>query len=218
MGSPPPLRDALRAGESDDFLADPCCVEWRRPQEVPYRVTDAQRQRYGVIGLAAGVILFFVGVIAVHFTSLPEVDAVGRELYPHIPRCAWFETWEACWVLPTAGQLTALLGSQLAIGAIVFGWIWKRPLTWAGASVAAFLFTLELIILLGIVPNEWLALTQGTLDWTEQRIILRIPRWLVLNNEVALSYGALKDIVVAGYSTTVLIAVAVVISTEIGES
>lgn len=195
---------------STDFLGTPGCVQWRRPQEVPDRVTDAQRQRYGVIGLVIGAAVFFVGVFAVHFTSLPDTNAVGQDLYPHIPRCFWFETTRPCWVLPTTAQLTAFAGSQIAIGAIVFGWIWKRNLTWAKATVGAFLLTLELIVLLGIVPNQFLALTQGTLAWTEQKVILTIPRWLVFNNNIDLTFGALKDIVTAGYSTTVLVVVAVV--------
>ena len=172
-------------------------------------MTDEQRHRIGVIGVAAGTIIFFAGVFAAHFTGLPETNAVGQELYPHIPRCFWFETARPCWVLPTTTQLIALVGSQIAIGAIVFGWIWKRPLTWARATVGAFLFTLEMIILLGIVPNEWLAIAQGTLAWTEQKVIFTIPPWLLLNNDVDITYGVLKDVIAAGYSTTVLIAVAV---------
>lgn len=171
-------------------------------------MTDVQRQRIGVIGLAVGTVLFFVGVFAAHFTALPETNAVGQELYPHIPRCLPFEAGP-CWMIPTMSQLTAFLGSQIALGAIVFGWIWNRPLTWALATVAAFIFTLEMLILLGIVPNEWLALAQGTLNWNEQRILVTVPRWLVLNNEINISYGVIKEMIAAGYSTTVLIGVAV---------
>jgi len=82
-------------------------------------------------------------------------------------------------------------------------------MTWARATVGAFLFTLEMLILLGIVANEWLGLAQGTLAWTEQKTLITIPRWLILNNEVHISLGVVKDMLVAGYSTTVLIAVAV---------
>ncbi len=177
--------------------------------EEPHRVTDAQRRRIGVVGLAVGALMFFAGVFAAHFFGLPETNSVGQEIYPNIPRCFWFETARPCWVLPTTAQTVALIGSQIAMAAIVFGWIWKRPLTWALATVGAFLFTLELIVLLGIVPNQWLALAQGTLDWTEQRTLFTVPSWLVLNNEVKISYGAIKDVVVAGYSTVVLIVVAV---------
>jgi uncharacterized membrane protein (Fun14 family) len=179
-------------------------------------VTDAQRQRFGVIGIVAGTVLFFVGVFAAHFTGLPETNAVGQELYPHIPRCLPFEPFQSgllsssgCWLIPTSMQMVALIGSQLALGAIVFGWIWKRELTWARATVGAFIFTLEMLILLGIVPNQWLALAQGTLDWNTQRTMISIPKWLVLNNDVSISYGAVKDIIAAGYSTTVVIGVGV---------
>lgn len=172
-------------------------------------VTEAQRQRIGVIGLVAGTVIFAFGVVAAHFTGLSETNNVGQEIYPHIPRCAWFEDGTACWVIPITSKLIAFVGSQIALAAVVFGWIWKRPMTWARATVAAFLFTLEMIVLLGIVPNEWLGLAQGTLDWTEQRIVLSVPGWLILNNEVHVSLGVLKDVVAAGYSTLVLIAVAV---------
>ena len=171
-------------------------------------MTDAQRQRLGVIGLAVGAALFTFGVFAAHFTGLSETNNVGREIYPHIPRCAWFET-SACWVLPIASKLVAFIGSQIALVALVFGWILNRPMTWARATVGAFLFTLEMIILLGIVANEWLGLTQGTLAWTEQRILVTIPSWLVLNNDVHISLGVVKDMIVGGFSTAVLIAVAV---------
>ena len=171
-------------------------------------MTDAQRQRLGVIGLAVGAALFTFGVFAAHFTGLSETNNVGREIYPHIPRCAWFET-SACWVLPIASKLVAFIGSQITLVALVFGWILNRPMTWARATVGAFLFTLEMIILLGIVANEWLGLTQGTLAWTEQRILVTIPSWLVLNNDVHISLGVVKDMIVGGFSTAVLIAVAV---------
>lgn len=171
-------------------------------------MTEAQRQRIGVIGLVVGAALFVFGVFAAHFTGLSATNNVGQEIYPHIPRCAWFET-EACWVIPMASKMVAFIGSQIALAALVFGWIWNRPMTWARATVAAFLFTLEMIILLGIVANEWLGLAQGTLAWTEQKILVTVPKWLVLNNDLHVSFGVLKDMLVAGYSTTVLIVVAV---------
>jgi len=159
------------------------------------------------MGLVVGTLLFFFGVFAAHFTGLAETNNVGQEIYPHIPRCAWFESG-ACWVIPITTKVIAFVGSQVALAAIIFGWIWKRPTTWAIATVAAFLFTLEMIILLGIVANEWLGLAQGTLAWTEQKILITVPKWLVLNNDLHVSYGVVKDMIVAGYSTTVLLIVA----------
>jgi hypothetical protein len=173
-------------------------------------VTDHKRQRIGAIGATVGLIMLTAGVAVAHFSGLPTTDTVGREIYPWIPRCAWFEgDPNACWVIPTVGHLTAFVGSQILLAAIVFGWIFDRPLTWARATVAAFLFTLEMMIIFGIVPNQWLALTQSTLNWSEQRIAFDIPRWLVLNNKVSISFGALKELVVAGYTTTMLVAVLV---------
>ena len=173
-------------------------------------MTEQKRTRIGVIGVVIGFLLLAVGVAIAHFTGMDPVDSVGRPIYPSIPRCVFFESDpKTCWVLPITGGLIAVLGSQIAIGAIVYGWIYGRKLTWALATVGAFLFTLEMMILVGIVPNQWLNLAQGTLDWSERKIFLTIPKWLVLNNNVAISYGTLKDIIVAGYTTTVVAGVAV---------
>lgn len=173
-------------------------------------MTEQQRRKWGIAGVVAGGAMLAVGVLVAHFTGLPELDSVGREIYPSIPRCApWENDPNTCWMIPTAGQGLAVLGSQILMLGVVVGWIWDRELTWALATVGAFLFTLEMLILLGIVPNQWLNLTQGTLEWTEQRVAFTIPKWLVLNNEVAISYGVFKDAVVGGYAAGVLGAAAV---------
>lgn len=172
-------------------------------------VTEQKRRRIGIIGLGAGLALVAVGVVIAHFTALPSFDGVGRPIVSWVPRCMFFEEAGRCWVLPLTGGAIAILGSQIAIAAVVFGWIYERRLTWALATVGAFLFTLEMIILLGVVPNQWLSLAQGTLDWSERKILFEVPRWLVLNNSISISFGMLKDVIAAGYSTTVLAAVAV---------
>lgn len=172
-------------------------------------MSEAQRRRIGIIGLVVGTAVFFLGAFAAHFTELPPTNNVGQEIYPHIPRCVWFEAQPSCWVLPITTKTISFIGSQIALGALVFGWLWQKKMTWARATVGSFIFTLEMLILLGIVPNEFLGLTQGTLAWTDQKILVSIPPWLVLNNEVNISYAAVKDAIAAGYSTTVLIAVAV---------
>jgi hypothetical protein len=173
-------------------------------------MTEQQRRKWGIVGVVAGSAMLVVGVLVAHFTGLPELDSIGREIHPSIPRCAPFENNpESCWMLPTAGQGIAVLGSQIMMLGIVFGWIWDRKLTWALASVGAFLFTLEMIILFGIIPNQWLNLTQGTFEWTQQKVAFTIPKWLVLNNDVSISYGAIKDMVSGGYAAGVLGAIAV---------
>ena len=172
-------------------------------------VRDTRRIRIGVAGLAVGLVLMVLGILIAHFTGLPETDAVGRDLYPDIPRCLGFETSGSCWVLPTTGQLIGVIGSQILLAAIVFGWVLGKPLTWATATVAAAVFTLEMLILFGIVPNQWLALTQGTFEWTSQKIAFTLPSWLVLGNEVGISYAVIKDVVAGGYSAALLGAIAV---------
>jgi hypothetical protein len=174
-------------------------------------VTEQKRRRIGVLGVVVGLVLLAVGVAVAHFTALPAVDSVKQPIYSWIPRCVFFErSSESCWVLPITGGIIAVIGSQIGIAAIVFGWIYERKLTWALATVGAFLFTLEMIILLGVIPNQWLTLAQGTLDWSERRTLFTVPKWLVLNNHVAISYGMVKEVIAAGYSTTVLAAVAVI--------
>ncbi len=173
-------------------------------------MNEQRRRRIGVIGVSLGTVMLIVGVAIAHFTDLPLQDSVGRDIYSWIPRCAFFENDpNACWALPYTGMGIAFLGSQIAMAAMVYGWIYERPMTWALATVAAFLFTLEMMILFGIVPNQWLNLTQGTLEWTHQKIAFTIPRWLVLNNDVSISYGVLKDAISGGYSAGVLGGVAV---------
>ncbi|HSR14742.1 MAG TPA: hypothetical protein VLL51_03275 [Gemmatimonadales bacterium] len=173
-------------------------------------MTEQQRVRIGIAGIGAGLALLTLGILIAHFTGLAETDAVGREIYPHIPRCMpWENEAATCWMLPTAGQAIGLVGSQLLLGGIVVGWILGRPLTWVRAAVGAFLFTVEAIILFGVVPNQWLTLAQGTFEWTQQKIAFTLPTWLTLNNEVSISYGTIKDIVSGGYSATMLGLIAV---------
>lgn len=162
-------------------------------------MTDRKRVLVGVGGLAAGLAVFTVGIVIAHFTNLPKFDAQGNEVLPSIPRG---------WQLYTLGQLTAVGGSQIMIGAVVFGWLWERPLTWVRATVAALLGWIQLVLYFGIIPSEMLNLAQGPLEWTS-RTAFTIPKWLVLNNEVSISYSALKDAIVAGYYTNAFIALVV---------
>ena len=173
-------------------------------------MTERQRQRLGIAGVVVGLLLLGVGIAGAHFSALPETNSLGQEIYPHVPRCAWFEGDAAtCWVIPTSGQIVALLGSQVLFAGILVGWILNRPLTWSRASLAALLTTVEMLILFGVVPNQWLGLTQGTFEWTSQKVAFTLPRWLMLNNEVSISYGVIKDVVSGGYSALMLGIVAV---------
>jgi hypothetical protein len=173
-------------------------------------VTEQRRLRLGVVGVAVGLVLLTFGILMAHFTGLSETNSVGQEIYPHIPRCLPFEDGPAkCWMIPTTGQIIALVGSQILLAAVVFGWVLGRTLTWSRATLAAFVFTVEMLILFGVVPNQWLTLTQGTFEWTGQKIAFTLPTWLMLNNEVSISYGVIKDVVSGGYSAALLGAIAV---------
>ncbi len=113
------------------------------------------------------------------------------------------------WLWVTLGQLVAFAGVQLMIFGAAMLWVANRRLTWARATFAAFLVWIEMAFIFGIVPSEWLNLTQGPLEMTSQRIAFGIPSWLVLGNEVNVSFGALKDAVSAGYNTMMLLVAAV---------
>ena len=94
----------------------------------------------------------------------------------------------ASWAAPRAEVAVAVQGS-------------------AGQSFAAFLAMFELVLLLGNVASEWLNLAQGPLNWTEQNDAFTIPGILVLQNEVGVSWGAIKDFISINYNMAALTAI-----------
>ncbi len=165
--------------------------------------TDKQLSRYRLAGIAAMVAGSLVGIggaLIAHFTGLSEFDDLGRELYPAIPRG---------WLFVVIGQVISLGGVLLLLAGVAVAYLYGRPMTWARAAVGASLFVSMMMILFGIVPNEWLTLTQSVWEWTPQKIAVTIPAWLVLNNDVSISYAAIKDIVSGTYVVVALGAIAV---------
>lgn len=154
----------------------------------------------GTAAIALGSVAALAGALAAHFTGLDEVDGLGREIYPSIPRG---------WVYETIGQTISLTGVLILLGGITLAFLYQREMTWARASIGAVVFVSVMMILFGIIPNEWLTLTQSTLEWTPQKIAITIPPALVLNNDVAISFAAIKDIVSGTYAVVVLGAVIV---------
>ena len=150
-----------------------------------------------VIGIITA--LFFSWVV--HLTELPEIDELGREVYSYVPR-GWFWT--------TVAQFIALNGVMLAMAGATLAFVYDRPLTWARAGLGAALFTGLMVILFGVIPNQMLTLAQGPLEWTSQKVFITIPPALVLGNDLAISYQVLKDMLVAGFATTNLIIIAVI--------
>lgn len=146
--------------------------------------------RAGVAGIVIGAGAAIVGVLIAHFTGLGEFDDLGREIYPVVPR-GWF--------YELSGQVIALGGVLLMMAGTTLAFLYERKMTWARASIGAALFTGLMMILFGVIPNQWLTLTQAVWEWTPQKILITIPPALVLNNDVAISYAALKDAIVTGY-------------------
>ena len=157
------------------------------------------RYRIGFISIVSGIGGMTIGVLIAHFAGFPEGEFID-----------YFNWMPRGWLPQTIGQLLAFGASQLLLlGMVLVVWN-QKELTWAKATYFSFIVWIEMAILLGIVPSEWLNLAQGPLEWTGQREFINFPPILFLNNEICLSLVALKDIIQAGISTNFLIAGCVV--------
>ena len=131
-----------------------------------------------------------------------------------VPRGCIIEGSDWCFPFFTLGHLVALAGSQLMLGGLMIAVVLGRKLTWALATFAAFIVMFELVLLVGTVASEWLNLAQGPLNWTEQNDAFPTEttaawladgwRFIMLGNDVGISWGAIKDIVSVNYSMAVL--------------
>lgn len=164
-------------------------------------MNERRRLAIGYLAIAVGIATTILASVAVHMSSAPEFDEFGRELYSFMPRG---------WVIVVIFQSIALGGVLLAMAGAAFGFLYKRTLTWSRAMLGALLYAGLMLILFAIIPNEFLTLVQSTLEWTPQKIFITIPPVLVLNNTVEISYAALKDMISAGYVTTLLVIIPVV--------
>lgn len=154
---------------------------------------EQQRSRIGWGLLVSGAFTLAVGVVIVHWAQFGPDDVV--DVLGWMPR-GWFPK--------TIGYLVALGGSQMMLAGAALAFVLGRRMTWAVAAFAAFLAWIELVIVFAIVPSEWLNLAQTDLDWSSQRIAFTIPPWLVLGNEIDVSFAALKDAISGTYNLVVL--------------
>lgn len=167
----------------------------------------AAHQRYlrmGVLVMAAGAGIALIGSLAVHFIGLPKINSFGEEIYSWIPRG---------WQITLVAQIVALTGVLVAMAGMALAFLYQRELTWARATIGAFLFTSLMMILFGVIPNEFLTLTQSTLDWSGLKLAVPacsltdswfcLPEFVTLGNPVSISYAALKDMIGQGYILTV---------------
>lgn len=164
-------------------------------------MNERRRLAIGYLAIAVGIATAILASVGVHMASAPEVDEFGRELYSFMPRG---------WVVVTVFQSIALGGVLMAMAGAAYGFLYQRTLTWSRAMFGALLYTGLMLILFAIIPNEFLTLVQSTLEWTPQKIFITIPPILVLNNTVEISYAALKDMISAGYVTTLLIVIPII--------
>ena len=120
-----------------------------------------------------------VAVIWIHFTSLPPER--GRRGHLQL------DTEQP--LAKGVGYLVVFAASQMMVVGALFLWVLNQRMTWSRALFAAFVTWLELVIIFGMVPSEWLNFAQTDLDWSSQRVAVIIPPILVLGNTVEISYA-----------------------------
>ncbi|MBW3666786.1 MAG: hypothetical protein KY394_04235 [Actinobacteria bacterium] len=180
-----------------------------------YRLAELSESRRKAIGaalLVAGLLGLVLGVIWIHWSSIPRTEIVGGVQTPvTVDYLNWFPRgviWKGI------GYLIVLGATTLALVGSLFLWVLNRPLTWARATVAAFITWIALVFYFGIVPSEWLNYAQTDLDWSSQRVALSIPPFLMLGNEVDISWAVVKDLISANYHV-VMLGVAAVLAIQI---
>lgn len=164
-------------------------------------LTDRKKLAIGLGLIVVGFVTTVAASLFVHVAESPLVDAYGNESYTVVPR-GWFPA--------TIGQLVAVGGVLLAIGGATLAFVYGRPLTWARATVGAALFTGLMVVIFGVIPNQWVALAQASLEWTPQKILVTIPPALVLGNDLSISYATLQEMIIGGYPVVMLGIVATV--------
>jgi hypothetical protein len=163
-------------------------------------VTERKQLIAGAGLIVLGTVVAIAGSFLVHTAEADKFNDLGQEIYANFPRG---------WLPATIAQIIALGGALMAMAGIALAFLYGKTLTWARAMIGALLFTGLMAIIFAIIPNQMLTLFQANLEWTPQKIFITIPPFLVLGNDVSISYAALKDAIVAGYVTVMLIAVPV---------
>lgn len=175
-------------------------------------LTDARRKQIGSGLLIAGMLGLILGVIWIHWSSIPVTETVdGVEMPVVVDFLNW---WPRGMFWKGAGYLIVLGATTFALIGATFLWVLNQKMTWARATFAAFIMFISLVFYFGIVPSEWLNFAQTDLDWSSQREFVLLPPWLLLGNEVSISYAAVKDSIQMGYSLG-LLAVGAVLAIQI---
>lgn len=159
-------------------------------------LSDSRRKLIGATLLFLGVVGLALAVFWIHWSSYPETELVDGVEVPYVVEYFnWFPRgtlWKAIGYLMAGGAATfAIIGAT-------FLWVLNQKLTWARATVAAFIAWMALVFFFGIVPSEWLNFAQTDLEWGNDPA-LTIPPFLVLGNELSISFSVLKDLINTGY-------------------
>ncbi len=165
-------------------------------------LSDSRRKAIGSLLILFGLIGLIIGVIWIHWSSLPETELVnGVEVPVVVDQLNWFPRgmwWKA------VGYVIVLGASTFAIVGATFLWVLNQKMTWARATTAAVIAWSALVFYFGMVPSEWLNFAQTDLEWSSQRVALAIPPFLVLGNTVEISYAVIRDSIQMGYSLGLL--------------
>jgi hypothetical protein len=165
-------------------------------------LSDARRRRIGGGLLFLGVAGLVLGVIWIHWSSLPQTETVnGVEVPVVVDYLNW---WPRGLLWKGAGYLVVLGATTMTLVGATLLWVLNQKMTWARATVAAFIAWVALVFYFGMVPSEWLNFAQTDLDWSSQRVALSIPPILVLGNTVEISWAVIKDSIQMGYSLGLL--------------
>ena len=175
-------------------------------------LSDARRKLIGSGMLIAGLLGLVLGVIWIHWSSIPLTETVdGVEMPVVVDYLNWFprgKFWKG------VGYLIVLGSTTIALIGATFLWVLNQKMTWARATVAGMIVWVALVFFFGMVPSEWLNYAQTDLDWSSQKVAVVIPPALVLGNTVEISWAVVKDSISMGYHL-VMIGVGVVLALQI---
>jgi hypothetical protein len=175
-----------------------------------YRLAELSDNRRKSIGwglLGVGLVTLVIAVVWIHYSSFSETHIVdGQEVPLVLDQFDWVPRG---WLSKGIAYLASFAASQMLVVGGLFVWVLNQKMTWARALFAAFVTWIELVLIFGIVPSEWLNFAQTDLDWSSQRTAVAIPSWLILGNEVNISWAAIKDSISMGYHIVMLGAAAV---------
>jgi hypothetical protein len=173
--------------------------------------SSKQLRRLTLMGIGLmimGAAVSLVGALFVHFVGSPETNNLGEEIFSAFPRHFLLELFF---------QIVSLTGVFIFLAGMVVGFVYKREMTWARATIGAFVFTAVSMILLGVVPDEWLTLARANLQWDGGAFVsfvgcvpdqglpcIELPSALIGGNELEVTWETLKDALSFGYANAVI--------------